>query len=178
MIVRETASVCALPAPVKPKRCFRSPLRGTALPFPWPALGLTFPIAFSIWAMKQQENTSWAVAGSGKMCRFLQRESWDRVGRQGKVCRKNLNTTCIFHMTRQLFIIPLNPAVPPAPASAHPGKKIVDFAARRRRFMLLLLLLLSWLGMRCDRWLLRQLPCVAIPPPLPPPAGCSSCCCC
>lgn len=74
MIVGETASVCALPAPVKPKRCFRSPLRGTALPFPWPALGLTFPIAFSIWAMKQQENTLWAVAGSGKMCRFLQSE--------------------------------------------------------------------------------------------------------
>lgn len=177
MIVGETASVCALPAPVKPKRCFRSPLR-PSLPFPWPALGLTFPIAFSIWAMKQQENTLWAVAGSGKMCRFLQRERelGKGGGRQGKVCRKNLNTTCIFHMTRQLFIIPLNPAVPPAPALAHPGKKIVDFAARRRRFMLLLLL--SWLGMRCDRWLLRQLPCVAIPSPLPPPAGCSSCCCC
>lgn len=28
-----------------------------------------------------------------------------------------------------------------------------------------MLLFLSWLGMRCDRWLLRQLPCVAIPPP-------------
>lgn len=111
MIFGETASVCALPAPVKPKRCFRSPLRHP-LPFPWPALGLTFPIAFSIWAMKQQENALWAVAGSGKMCRFPQpatrRGSW-KGGEEGKVCRKNLNTTCIFHMTRQLFIIPLNP---------------------------------------------------------------------
>lgn len=83
MIVGETASVCALPAPVKPKRCFRSPLR-PSLPFPWPALGLTFPIAFSIWAMKQQENTLWAVAGSGKMCRFLQRERERELGKGGE----------------------------------------------------------------------------------------------
>lgn len=72
MIFGETASVCALPAPVKPKRCFRSLPLSCALPLPWSALGLTFPIAFSIWAMKQQENTLWAVAGSGKMCRFPQ----------------------------------------------------------------------------------------------------------
>lgn len=55
MIFRETASVCALPAPVKPKRCFRSPFAIQ--------LGLTFPIAFSIWAMKQQE----ILAGEGWM---------------------------------------------------------------------------------------------------------------
>lgn len=110
MIFGETASVCALPAPVKPKRCFRSPPLSCALPLPWSALGLTFPIAFSIWAMKQQENTLWAVAGSGKMCRFPQPAiRWGRWTKGwGKVCRKNLNTTCIFHMPRLLFIIPLN----------------------------------------------------------------------
>lgn len=56
-----------------------------------------------------------------------------RLGRWIEGCRKNLNTTCIFHMTRQLFIIPHSPT--PYPAIAQPAKKIVDFAARRLCFM-------------------------------------------
>lgn len=89
MIFRETASVCDLPAPVKPKRCFCFP---SAI-----QLGLTFPIAFSIWAMKQQEILCGRgldeMGGSWKMCGFPQpgTQRAKVVGRGCHwVCRKKL----------------------------------------------------------------------------------------
>lgn len=117
MIFRETASVCALPAPVKPKRCFRSPFAIQ--------LGLTFPIAFSIWAMKQQEILCGRgvdeVGGSWKMCRFPQPDTGGAKVVGGEchwVCRKKLKhylhfsydtTTIYYRPSTSLSSFPARP---------------------------------------------------------------------
>lgn len=117
MIVGETASVCALPAPVKPKRCFRFP------PKACPALSLACPrpdFSHRFFNLGDEAARKYFVGG-GRQWQNVQisteRESWERGGGEaGEGLSKKLKHYLHFsYDTTTIYYPPQPPCHQPLP---------------------------------------------------------------